>query len=80
MKDFTKISFSEGKSPLLGALDLKARINKEFTYDKEAATVDTPVKGVITGGGTDSLSVAVYVAFKESATWVVIFSGLLLMV
>ena len=47
VKDFTKISFPEGKPLLQCALDLIARINKEFTYDKEATTVDTPVDKVL---------------------------------
>ncbi len=44
---YAQPSFSPGRPVLSGALDLMQRIFTEFTYDKEATTVDTPVGQVL---------------------------------
>ena len=45
--DFAQLSFPAGRPVLLGALDLIARIFKEFEYDKAATTVDTSVVQIL---------------------------------
>ncbi|MGD8367422.1 MAG: transglutaminase family protein [Desulfobacterales bacterium] len=45
--DYVRPSFAPGTPILTGALDLIGRIYKEFTYDKSATTVDTPVDQVL---------------------------------
>lgn len=44
---FARLSFPANQPVLAGALDLMKRIFTEFTYDKSATTVDTPVDQVL---------------------------------
>ncbi len=45
--DYAQPSFPPGTPVLAGAMDLMRRIFTEFTYDKTATTVDTPVDRVL---------------------------------
>ena len=45
--DYARLSFWHGATVLQGALDLTRRIHSEFTYEKGATTVDTPVQDVL---------------------------------
>lgn len=47
VKEFARVSFPPGKPLLYCALDLIGRIFKEFTYDKTATSIDTPVHQVL---------------------------------
>ncbi|MBU1170999.1 MAG: transglutaminase family protein [Proteobacteria bacterium] len=47
IKDFAQVSFPPGTPVLKGAVDLMGRIFTDFTYDKSATTVDTPVEQVL---------------------------------
>ena len=47
IEDYARSSFPPGQAVLLGALDLIRRVFTEFTYDKDASTVDTPVEEVL---------------------------------
>ena len=44
---FARDSFPPGRPVLAGALDMMERIFSQFTYDKSATTVDTPVDRVL---------------------------------
>lgn len=44
---YVRPSFAPGRPVLAGALDLIHRIYTEFTYDKSATTIDTPVELVL---------------------------------
>ena len=48
VNDYAKPSFPPGTPVLAGALDLIRRIFSEFTYDKSATNVDTPLEQVLT--------------------------------
>lgn len=48
IKAFAQTSFPPARPILTGALDLMQRIFTEFTYDKAATTIDTPVDQVLT--------------------------------
>ncbi|MFH2131602.1 MAG: transglutaminase family protein [bacterium] len=43
IRDYARVSFPSGIPVLEGAMDLMRRIFTEFSYDKSATTVDTPV-------------------------------------
>ncbi len=45
--DYTRPSFAPGVPVLAGAMDLMHRIFTDFTYDKTATTVDTPVNEIL---------------------------------
>ena len=47
MRDYALLSFPPGRPVLEGAVDLMGRIFNEFSYDKSATTVDTPVEQVL---------------------------------
>lgn len=47
IKDYARISFPPKTPVLKGALDLNRRIFTEFTYDKTATTIDTPMAQVL---------------------------------
>lgn len=47
MADYARASFPPGTTVLRGALDLMNRIYKEFTYEKSATSVDTPIDVVL---------------------------------
>ena len=47
VRQYAKASFAPATPVLAGALDLMQRIYTEFTYDKAATTVDTPVDRVL---------------------------------
>lgn len=47
VRSFAEQSFAPGTPVLVGALDLMNRIFTDFTYDKEATGVDTPVEQVL---------------------------------
>lgn len=47
VKNYTAPSFPPGRPVLAGAMDLMHRIFIDFTYDKAATTVDTPVEQVL---------------------------------
>lgn len=44
--EYTKLSFTKGRSLFEAAKDLTARINDEFDYDPRATTVSTPIRDV----------------------------------
>lgn len=46
LEAYARVSFTPGRPLLEGALDLTARIFREFTYDAHATTVSTPVDEV----------------------------------
>ena len=48
IEHYARPSFPPGQAVLTGALDLIGRLFTEFTYDKDASTVDTPVEEVLT--------------------------------
>ena len=48
IEHYARQSFPPGQAVLTGALDLIGRMFTEFTYDKDASTVDTPVEEVLT--------------------------------
>lgn len=45
---FARTSFPPARPVLSGAIDLMQRIFSEFSYDKDATTIDTPVEQVLT--------------------------------
>lgn len=47
VREYARVSFPPGMTILAGALDLNRRIFTEFTYDKAATTVDTPIARVL---------------------------------
>ena len=47
LRDYAVASFPPGTPLLSGAMDLTRRIFTEFTYDKSATTIDTPVEQVL---------------------------------
>ncbi len=47
IEEYARTSFPPGQAVLAGALDLIRRVFTEFTYDKDASTVDTPVEEVL---------------------------------
>jgi transglutaminase-like putative cysteine protease len=47
VKAYARRAFPPGKPLLAGAVDLNRRIFAEFTYDKSATTVETPVEQVL---------------------------------
>ena len=47
VRAFTRPSFPPGRPVIVGALELMGRIFSQFTYDKSATTVDTPVERVL---------------------------------
>lgn len=47
IRAFARQSFGPGKPLLAGAMDLMSRIYNDFTYDKDASTVDTTVSQVL---------------------------------
>ncbi len=47
VNDYTRPSFPPGRSIMEGALDLMGRIFSEFTYDKNATTIDTRIAQVL---------------------------------
>lgn len=47
IKEYARISFTDGTSVLSSAVDLMRRIYTEFTYDKSATSVDTAVEHVL---------------------------------
>ncbi|HSO20151.1 MAG TPA: transglutaminase family protein, partial [Desulfosarcina sp.] len=47
IKAYAHSSFPPGRPVLEGAVDLMGRIFRDFTYDKSATTVDTPVEQVL---------------------------------
>lgn len=49
IENYARPSFPPGQPALIGALDLIQRMFTEFTYDKDASTVDTPVEEVLVG-------------------------------
>jgi transglutaminase-like putative cysteine protease len=44
--DYARASFPFGRSALSGAIDLMARVHRDFTYDAKATTVATPISEV----------------------------------
>ncbi|SHO50382.1 transglutaminase family protein [Desulfopila aestuarii] len=47
VEGYARISFPSGRPILAGAIDLMQRIFTEFTYDKDATTIDTSVDQVL---------------------------------
>lgn len=47
IKEYVRESFGSGKPVLAGGIDLMTRIYSDFTYDKNASTVDTTVSQVL---------------------------------
>jgi transglutaminase-like putative cysteine protease len=41
--DYARLSFPAGRPTLLGAVDLMARVHRDFTYDAKATTIATPI-------------------------------------
>jgi transglutaminase-like putative cysteine protease len=46
LRDYAKESFPAGRPTLQGAIDLMARVHRDFTYDAKATTIATPIVDV----------------------------------